>query len=168
MQPCWLHPVPRRAGRLQHHLRAVVWKALRGSVLAHCLLFLPGNAIRPPTGATAATWCAAAEATTPTWTKWWSDATASTTGAATWPVKSARGLSRDMCANENPPLSTWELRRRRHPSTIQRRENLSLTRRLVKTQTWRKMVGGKKTNPTSKNKTLKKHPAKPTNVSPHQ
>lgn len=66
----------------------------------HEILFLPGNAIKPRTAVTAVTSCAVAVATTPTWTKWSSVATASTTGAVTSPARNASGLSRDTCANE--------------------------------------------------------------------
>lgn len=117
------------------------------------------NATRLPMGVTAATWCAVAEATTPTWTKWWSVATANTTGAAMWPAKSVRGLSRDMCANENPPLPTWELRWQWQPSTIQRTFLWLDILYLVDTDL--KRDGRRKSNNhTGKNKNVKEPPEK--------
>lgn len=78
----------------------------------HMLCFsLPDNATKLPTAAIAVTWCAAAAVTTRTWTRWWSVATASTTGAVMSPVKNVRGLLRNTCANECPcPIPRiWEV-----------------------------------------------------------
>jgi len=71
-----------------------------------------------------------------------------------------------MCANENLHLSTRELRCQQHPSTLQRRENISPTRHHLSCKDTDLKKDGrreKKSNHNSKNETLKKNP-KPTNV----
>lgn len=98
---------------------------------------LSGNATKPRSAVTAATWCAAAVATTRTRRSWWSAATASTTGAATSPARSASGSWRDTSANESVPpqpcqqSSTCTLSHLRlqinQSTTVPRRLNLVLS-----------------------------------------